>query len=256
MLGGVGTEAAERAGFGTLYVGTSGFAFPQWKGAFYPSDLKDREMLAFYATRFRSVEINYTFRRDPARRTLEAWTTATPESFRFVLKANQSITHYRRLTDPERAIAFLETAAPLGDRLGPILFQCPPNMKRDPGRLEAFLDALPAGSSRYAFEFRHPSWDEDRSLLADRGAAWVVSDTDEQPWAEDALPGGGFVYLRLRRSSYDRRVTARWGRRIRSALADGADVFCFVKHEDAAGPELALGFERAAARAEPGSAVG
>ncbi len=245
-----GTKRQKAAQPGTLYVGTSGFAFPEWKGTFYPAGLKDREMLAHYATRFRSVEINYTFRRDPAAKTLEAWTQATPEAFRFVLKANQSITHYRRLTDPDRAIEFLETAAPLGERLGPVLFQCPPNMKRDPGRLEAFLDALPGPPYRYAFEFRHASWEDERPMLADRGAAWVLSDTDEQPWTEDGLPAGGFAYLRLRRSSYDRAVMAAWGRRIRAALDGGTDVFCFVKHEeDASGPDLALGFERAASGA-------
>jgi uncharacterized protein YecE (DUF72 family) len=233
---------------GTLHVGTSGFAFPQWKGTFYPPDLKDREMLAFYARTFRSVEVNYTFRRDPSPKTIEGWLQATPENFRFVLKAKQNITHFRRLSDPAPALEFLEAAAPLGERLGPILFQCPPNMKREPGRLEAFLDALPASPYRYAFEFRHPSWAEDRGLLAGRGAAWVVSDTDEQPWTDDDLSGGAFAYLRLRRSVYEADAIATWGRRIRGALDGGADVFCFVKHEeDASGPQLALAFASAAA---------
>jgi uncharacterized protein YecE (DUF72 family) len=232
---------------GTLYVGTSGFAFPQWKGEFYPTGLKDREMLSFYARTFGSVEINYTFRRRPSPKTLDGWAAATPESFRFVLKANQGITHYLRLSSPERAVEFLETVAPLGDRLGPILFQCPPNMKRDPELLVSFLDGLPAGPYRYAFEFRHPSWEEDRPMLAERGVAWVVSDTDEQPWIDDGLPGGTFAYLRLRRSVYEPDAIVAWGTRMRTALAREMDVFCFVKHEeDAAGPALAQAFEASA----------
>jgi uncharacterized protein YecE (DUF72 family) len=235
---------------GTLYVGTSGFAFPGWKGTFYPSDLKDREMLGFYSRTFGSVEVNYTFRRDPSPKTIDGWLAATPEDFRFVLKAKQNITHFRRLTDPAPALAFLEAAAPLGERLGPILFQCPPNMKREPGRLNAFLDALPASPYRYAFEFRHPSWEDDRGLLAARGAAWVVSDTDEQPWTDGGLNVGGFVYLRLRRSAYDADAVEAWGRRIRTALDGDADVFCFVKHEeDASGPALAMAFEAASGAA-------
>jgi uncharacterized protein YecE (DUF72 family) len=231
---------------GTLYVGTSGFAFPEWKGVFYPAGTKDREMLAYYATKFHSVEINYTFRRDPTPKSVDAWAAAAPEVFRFVLKANQRITHFRRLSDPEPALAFLEAVAPLGTRLGPILFQCPPQMKRDPGRLEAFLDALP-GDHRYAFEFRHPSWDEEAPLLAERGAAWVISDTDDQPWSGGDLPRGPFDYLRLRRAEYDEAAIAEWGSRIGATLRAGIDVFCFVKHEDdAAGPSLALAFQEAA----------
>jgi uncharacterized protein YecE (DUF72 family) len=236
---------------GTLYVGTSGFVFPQWKGTFYPAGLKDREQLGYYATQFGSVEINYTFRRDPSPKTLDAWVAATPQSFRFVLKAKQGITHFRRLTDPASAVAFLETAAPLGERLGPVLFQCPPNMKHEPGRLEAFLDGLPA-AYRYAFEFRHPSWEEDRDLLRKRGAAWVISDTDEQPWESGDLGGNAFAYLRLRRSEYDNDAVATWGGRMGDALRRGGDVFCFVKHEqDAAGPELAHAFEASAGAKPP-----
>jgi uncharacterized protein YecE (DUF72 family) len=231
---------------GTLYVGTSGFAFPEWKGVFYPPGTKDREMLAYYATRFGSVEINYTFRRDPTPKSVDAWAAAAPEDFRFVLKANQRITHYRRLTDPEPALAFLDAVSPLGERLGPILFQCPPQMKREPGRVEAFVDALPA-DRRYAFEFRHPSWDEEAEPLAARGAAWVISDTDEQPWPGGDLPDGPFHYLRLRRAEYGDDGIAEWGKRIRTVLDRGTDVFCFVKHEDdAAGPSLALAFQQAA----------
>ena len=228
---------------GTLYVGTSGFAFPEWKGEFYPAGMKDREMLAFYAGTFGTVEINYPFRRDPSPKTIEGWVAATPETFRFVLKAKQNITHFRRLSDPEPALTFLEAAAPLGDRLGPILFQCPPNMKREPGRLEAFIDALPT-THRYAFEFRHPSWEEERDLLASRGAAWVVSETDEHPWpADEPLDARAFGYLRLRKSTYEPGEIAAWGGRIRAARERGVDVFCFVKHEeDAAGPSLALAF--------------
>jgi len=125
---------------GTLYLGTSGFAYDEWKGPFYPPTLRQKEMLPFYAERFPSVEINYTFRQQPAEKTLVTWRDATPETFRFVLKAHQRITHWLRLKDADEAVsAFLERARTLGDRLGPILFQCPPNLPYDRTLIESVL---------------------------------------------------------------------------------------------------------------------
>jgi uncharacterized protein YecE (DUF72 family) len=232
---------AESTAMGAFYVGTSGFAFPEWKhGAFYPEGLKDREMLSYYSSRFRSVEINYTFRRHPAEKTLLTWRETTPEGFVFVVKAHQRITHTLRLAEPGDALPyFLERVRPLGDRLGPVLFQCPPSLKFDRERLEGFLAALPP-ELKAAFEFRHESWAEAKPLLLERGAAWCLAETDEQPYESPDLDSGAFVYLRLRRDEYQEEDLVAWSGRIRGALDRGTDVFCFVKHEEgAAGPQYA-----------------
>jgi uncharacterized protein YecE (DUF72 family) len=226
-------------GTGTLAVGTSGFAFPEWRGPFYPAELKDREMLAFYATRLGTVEINYTFRRFPSEKSLQGWLASTPPSFTFALKANQRITHLSRLTDVETARAFVERVAVLGSRLGPILVQCPPSLRFDADRLRRFLDGLPEGP-RYAFEFRHASWEEAKPILASSGAAWVVTETDEAPFGGDGLGGARFAYLRLRRTEYGEDDLRTWAARAGDALRAGTDVFCYFKHEDgAAGPRFA-----------------
>lgn len=225
---------------GTLYLGTSGFAYEEWKGTFYPPGLRARDLLPFYASRFNSVEVNYTFRQQPAERTLAAWREATGEGFRFTLKAHQRITHVLRLAGAEEALGrFLERARGLGDRLGVVLFQCPPSLRFDGARLEGFLRLLPPGG-RYAFEFRHPSWAEALPTLAEHGMAWCVADVDGGPAPDGGLPAGPFAYLRLRRTDYGREALAAWAARIRSALAAGRDVYCYFKHEDrAAGPALA-----------------
>jgi uncharacterized protein YecE (DUF72 family) len=218
---------------GRLYLGTSGFAFPQWKGVFYPPDIKPRQMLAFYASVFSSVEINYSFRRDLSESTVAAWRDATPQGFLITLKAHQRITHWFRLSEgADGALRdFLEAAGRLGDRLGVILFQCPPNLKHDQALIESFLSRLPQGF-RYAFEFRHPSWTEAREALAARRVAWVVADTEKEPFAEELLPPGPFVYLRLRKEHYPEDEIEAWAGRIRPVLDDGRDVFCYFKHED------------------------
>ncbi len=164
---------------GTLYLGTSGYAYAEWKGVFYPDDLKTKDQLRYFASRFRSVEINYTFRRHPSETTLAAWREQTPEGFLFTLKAHQNITHRRRLKEASEDVGFfLQRAGLLGDRLGVILFQCPPNLRFDE-RAQPFLDALPPGG-RYAMEFRHPSWEDARDLLTERGVAWCTAETDQQ----------------------------------------------------------------------------
>jgi uncharacterized protein YecE (DUF72 family) len=226
---------------GTLYLGTSGFGYTEWKGPFYPEKLKQKDMLPFYAEHFRTVEINYTFRHQASEKTLTTWREATPDGFLFSLKAHQRITHWLRLADADEAVsAFLERARLLGDRLGPILFQCPPNLPYDRGLIENFVGFLPP-TNRYAFEFRHPSWIEARDLLASQGAAWCVAETDEAPVpAGDPLPHRPFVYLRLRKTAYLDDELRSWAERVGTVLEEGSDVFCYFKHEDkGAGPILA-----------------
>jgi uncharacterized protein YecE (DUF72 family) len=226
---------------GTLFLGTSGFAYDEWKGPFYPEKLKQREMLPFYASHFNSVEINYTFRQQPAEKTLATWRDATGEGFMFTLKAHQRITHWLRLAGTDEAVSsFLDRAKVLGTRLGTILFQCPPNLTYDRKLIEAFLGFLPP-TFRYAFEFRHPSWSEAAEILASQGAAWCVAETDESPVAGDfSIPSSPFSYLRLRKTEYADEELAAWAERIGAVVAGGADVYCYFKHEEkGAGPILA-----------------
>jgi len=223
---------------GTLYLGTSGFAYGEWKGPFYPETLKDREMLAFYSSRFRSVEINYSFRRQPSEKTLVTWKEQTPEGFAFAMKAHQRITHSLRLRDADESVAFfLDRVKLLGDRLGPILFQCPPSLRFDRALIESFVGYLPP-IYRYAMEFRHSSWEEARPILAANGVAWCTAETDETSGGEPSYDP--FGYLRLRKETYTDEDVAAWAERIRPALADGRDVFAYFKHEDkGAGPIFA-----------------
>ncbi len=225
---------------GRLFVGTSGFAYPAWKPGFYPAELPAKSMLAYYATQFPSVEINYTFRSLPSEKTLAAWRDATPPDFVFALKAPMRITHILRLAGAADAVAqFLATLAPLGPRTGPILFQCPPNLAFDEARVAAFVGTLPRGLW-FAFEFRHPSWTAARAMLEKAGAGWCVAETDEDAAADDSIASGPFVYLRLRKTKYAPRELKRWADRIAAALSDGRDVHCYFMHEDTGnGPRYA-----------------
>jgi uncharacterized protein YecE (DUF72 family) len=218
---------------GTIYLGTSGFAYPEWKhGVFYPEGLKDREMLSYYARRFPSVEINYTFRRFPTEKTLTTWREETPEPFRFTLKANQRITHTRRLRDADEDVRdFLERAKLLGDRLGTVLYQCPPTLRYDRALIESFVGYLPP-SPKAAMEFRHPSWTEARDLLLEQGVAWCVAETDEKDPGPGDLSWEPFGFLRLRKTEYTDEELSSWAERIRPELEAGHDVFCYFKHED------------------------
>jgi len=224
-----------------LYLGTSGFAYDEWKGPFYPPTLKQREMLPYYASRFPSVEVNYTFRQQPTEKTLMAWRDTTPDGFLFTLKAHQRITHWMRLAAADEAVsAMLDRFKVLGERLGSILFQCPPTLLYDRSLIENFVAFLPP-TFRYAFEFRHPSWEEARELLASQGTAWCTAETDEAPFPEDGrLAPTPFVYLRLRKTEYSDEELRAWSARIIGAMGQGADVFCYFKHEEkGAGPILA-----------------
>ena len=222
-----------------LRIGTSGYSYKEWRGAFYPEKMKDAEMLAFYASRFGAVEINNTFYRMPAAAMLERWAQETPPGFTFALKAPQRITHHKRLADVASEVSyFLSVASGLSGKLGPVLYQLPPYLKKDLGRLRAFLETLPA-HPRSAFEFRHESWTgpETETILAEGGAALCIADTDDAP--VDAFPATApWGYLRLRRASYSEEDLRRWLDRIRAQ--SWSDVFVFFKHEDEArGPDFA-----------------
>jgi uncharacterized protein YecE (DUF72 family) len=225
---------------GNLYLGTSGFAYPEWKGPFYPERIGPRNMLRFYASRFSSVEINYTFRHQPSEETLTSWRQATPDGFVFTLKAHQGITHWMRLANTDRSVAaFLDRARLLGPRLGPILFQCPPNLPYDRTLLEAFVAFLPP-THRYAFEFRHSSWVEARPILASLPGALCTVETDESPFTQRSIDPKPFAYLRLRKERYSEQELLAWVGRIEDVLEAGSDVYCYFKHEEkAVGPIMA-----------------
>jgi uncharacterized protein YecE (DUF72 family) len=232
----------------TLYVGTSGYSYKEWKGNFYPEKLPAKEMLSYYATRLRAVEINNTFYRLPQRSVLENWKEQVPAGFKFSVKASQRITHFKRLKDvQEETKYFLETAAALEECLGPILFQLPPNMKKDLPRLETFLADLPVGM-RGAFEFRHPTWFDDDvlGLLSSKNHALCISDTDDLPVSHiDKTADWG--YLRLRRVNYSEENLLDWLKRVREQ--NWTDAFVFFKHEDeGTGPKLAAEFLKLAGK--------
>lgn len=224
-----------------VLVGTSGYAYKEWKGNFYPDDLKADEFLRYYAGRFPTVEINNTFYRMPRERVLLDWAAQVPDGFTFVLKASRRITHLQRLKDVGDPLSYLlNTAAALGPKLGPLLFQLPPNMKKDLDRLTAFLSLLPE-PWRAALEFRHPSWyaADVYDALRQRNAALCVADTDEDDGRLE--PTADWGYFRLRRERYESHDLATWAARVTEQ--PWRDAFVFFKHEDAgAGPRLAQQF--------------
>ena len=225
-----------------LHVGTSGYSYKEWKGNFYPEDLPAKEMLSYYSRRLPAVEINNTFYRLPQASMIENWKEQVPPEFRFSIKATQRITHIKRLNNcADETKYLLETASLLGERLGVVLFQLPPNSKKDAERLQNFLSLLP-GDRRAAFEFRHESWfdDEALDLLRARNCALVVSDTDEKPLNE-IINTATWGYLRLRRMNYEKNDLVAWMNRVQNQK--WSDAFVFFKHEDeGVGPRLAKRF--------------
>lgn len=230
-----------------ILAGTSGFSYKEWKGPFYPEDLPAKAMLSYYGERLNSVEINNTFYRLPKVSVLENWASQVPPDFRFSIKASRRITHFTRMKPEAREPTeyLLTTLATLGDRLGVILFQLPPNLKKDVSRLEDFLEILPPGTPA-AFEFRHESWNDEEvyELLRGRGMPLVCADTDEGEEDEAIVETGSWGYLRLRRPGYGADDLSRWADRIRGTSWDKA--FVFFKHEDeGAGPRMAHEFRDA-----------
>ena len=228
----------------TLFAGTSGFAYPSWKPDFYPAKLPANQFLRHYAARLNCVEINYTFRRLPAAATLAAWVDATPAGFVFAVKANMRITHILRLKNAEQATEiFFKAIDPLrtSRRLGPVLFQLPPQMKCDLETLRAYLDLLPGGV-RYAFEFRHTSWLDEPVYdeLRRRNIALCVAESERLEVPE--VITADFVYYRLRKPDYTAADVEAFAARARELLAAGRDLYLMFKHEDT--PEGALNAER------------
>ncbi len=225
-----------------FYVGTSGYSYREWKGTFYPKDLPAKKMLQYYGERFRAVEINNTFYRMPNASILEAWGADVPANFKFVIKAPQRITHIQRLRDAGDSVSYLlEVVGVLKEGLGPLLFQLPPNMKKDVPRLREFLALLPL-HRRAAFEFRHMSWFDEEvfGLLRDHQSALCIAEAEggvEVPFISTADWG----YLRLRRPDYGDAEFKTWVKQVRQQ--DWRDVFIFFKHEDEGkGPQLAKRF--------------
>jgi uncharacterized protein YecE (DUF72 family) len=225
-----------------FYVGTSGYSYKEWKGDFYPQKLPDKKMLSHYAEHFSTVEINSTFRRFPTASTVEAWAAQVPETFRFVLKGRQTITHFRRLLNAEEQIDdFVNLASLLGKRQGPLLFQLPPNFKKDLPRLEAFLTYI-NGRANVVLQLQHESWfdEETYACLREHSAALCCVD-DEGPACERVVRTADWGYVRLRDERYTAKKLRDWIERIRSQ--EWNEVFVFFKHEDAAaGPKLAARF--------------
>ena len=223
-----------------LYVGTSGWAYPSWKPAFYPEKLAQKKFLNFYATKLNAVEVNFSFRQLLKETTISKWLAETPEHFRFTIKAHQVLTHIKRLKDPDeflkRFLGTLESLERAG-RMGPVLFQLPPNLKADQALLSEFLKCLPR-SVRAAFEFRHGSWFTDATweTLRERNIALCVAETEERVTPD--VVTAHFTYYRYRKPSYtpDERI-AMVGR-MEEHLAAGRDVFAYFKHEET--PEGAL----------------
>lgn len=229
---------------GELRVGTSGYAYPAWKGSFYPPRLPAREMLACYAREFRTVEINHTFYRMPTERILGQWADRVPDGFQFALKLNQKLTHVQKLRDAEEFLErFLAAAAALDRRrrLGPILVQLPPHFRVDLPTLDRFFGLAPP-LFRFALEVRHRSWhsEETHELLRRHGVALCLAETDEDAGAPMDVVTGPFVYVRLRRERYPAEAIGIWRARCQGWVAAGLDVYAYFKHEDAAlGPAYA-----------------
>jgi len=223
-----------------FFTGTSGWAYPTWKPDFYPEKLAQKKFLGHYGTRLNTVEVNFTFRQLVKETTIQNWISETPAHFRFGVKAHQVITHIKRLKGTEDFVPrFLATIEPLAaaGKLGPVLFQLPPNLKADAALLKDFLALLPRAAPA-AFEFRNPSWFTDSTweLLRSHAAALCVAETETLTTPDVAT--APFVYYRFRKPSYSGTEQASMVQRIGEHMGDGRDVFAYFKHEET--PEGAL----------------
>lgn len=224
---------------GEIHIGTSGWHYRHWVGPFYPEHTPSRDYLRYYARHFRTTEINNTFYNLPAAGTLAEWRDQTPEGFCFACKASRYITHMKKLKDPQQSTQrFFDAIDTLGERLGPVLFQLPPNWRVDPGRLAAFLEALPTGP-RYTFEFRDHSWHcgEIFTILERHRAALCIYDL--AGYRSPVITTAGFTYVRLHgpgnayQGRYDGRTLAGWARRITGWREAGLDVYCYFDNDEA-----------------------
>ncbi|MFQ5937584.1 MAG: DUF72 domain-containing protein [Acidiferrobacterales bacterium] len=225
-----------------LYAGTSGYSYKEWKGSFYPENLPAAEMLRYYGACLPAVEINNTFYRLPKVSMLTTWAEQVPENFRFAIKASRRITHIKRLKDAQDETSYLlQTVKSLGPRLGVVLFQLPPYLRKDVARLKAFLDTLP-DETPAAFEFRDPSWFEHGvfELLQARNFALCLADADDET-ETTLVRTATWGYVRLRRAHYGEAELTHWVDQVRAQRWERA--YVFFKHEDeGAGPKLAARF--------------
>jgi uncharacterized protein YecE (DUF72 family) len=229
-----------------VWVGTSGYNYPEWQGSFYPEKFPTAKMLPYYAERFSTVEVNYTFYRMPNAKTITRWSAETPDGFAFTLKASRKITHDARLKDVgENLRYFLDTVRALGAKLGPILFQLPPYFRKNQDhldRLEGVLALLPTGL-RAVFEFRHESWfgDDMYALLRSRNAALCIADNENGTTPEVAT--ADFGYFRLRDEGYETADLGKWAETVKRLGAGWQDTYVYFKHEESGiGPALAQEF--------------
>ncbi|NLG77784.1 MAG: DUF72 domain-containing protein [Xanthomonadaceae bacterium] len=226
-----------------IWVGTSGYNYPEWKGTFYPEKIAAANMLRYYAQRFPTVEINYTYYRMPNQKTLQNWDQQTPPRYKLTLKAPKRITHDARLKDCADPLRyFTETAAKLGPKLGALLFQLPPSFKKNLEVFDAFLECLPVGVCA-AFEFRHGSWlcDEVYERLKARNLALCIAD-NENFWTPPEITAS-YAYFRLRDEGYTQDDIVRWADTVRDKTAACSDVYVYFKHEEEGkGPEFAAAF--------------
>jgi uncharacterized protein YecE (DUF72 family) len=221
----------------------SGFSYKEWRGSFYPAAIPHDAMLGSYASRFPAVEINSTFYRMPRESVLAGWASQVPEGFRFCIKASQGITHHQRLQNVQDLVEYLlQAVTALGERRGPVLFQCPPNLKRDLPRLEAFLALLPR-SWKFALQLRHASWFEDDAVLGmlrERDIALVAMEQDD--WVSPVEATASWGYVRLHRPGYTAPELEHWRDRIRAQ--PWSEAYVFFQHEEGiAGPSVALQFQ-------------
>jgi len=223
-----------------IWVGTSGFQYPEWKGKFYPEKLSPKKMLAFYSERFNSTEINYTFKRFPTEKILTNWASQTPAQFQFTLKAHQKITHFRRLRDCEVIVKdFADVSQALGPKLGAVLFQLEPAFRCDVPLLRDFLAVIPPGL-KGVFEFRHPSWFNDDVFSALRGANCAFCIGDSEKIHPPIVFTAKHAYFRLRDEGYGPTDIKRWAQEVRKASASTSDIYVYFKHEEEGlGPEFA-----------------
>jgi uncharacterized protein YecE (DUF72 family) len=224
-----------------IWIGTSGYNYPEWKGSFYPAGLPAAKMLAYYSARFPTVEINYTFYRLPTEKLVQGWAAGTPTPYKLTLKAPRRITHDRRLKDCGDLLkTFCHAAGTLGDKLGVLLFQLGPSFKVDVPLFDAFLADLPRGAPA-AFEFRHPSWFDDAiyERLRARNLALCIADSDTR--STPVVATAGYGYFRLRDEGYTEADLDAWASIIREHQDRWTDTYVYFKHEDEGrGPELAL----------------